>query len=246
MIAAASLPWRGLLTLFVALAILTACVPPAPLDDDPPQRDTATPQVVIALYTPLPTHTPVPTVNLTPALTPPHDLGAGQHIAVDGSYAATETDAAGPMVCQIQRNSAAFQHLINNTDSRLLWAGGDPDSLPDENHFMHQAMLAPLDTLIGLVANEWGGQTQMMVTAAYDSTGHHDLAQSAQARKYSLHFEGRSIDLIPWPPDLAKIARLCALAHIAGFDWVHNEADHCHASVKTQSLCNLYNYHASS
>jgi hypothetical protein len=150
------------------------------------------------------------------------------------------------MVCRIQRSSAAFQHLTNNFDPRLLFSGGDPASFPDENHLMNAAMLVPLDTLIGLVATEWQGKTQIMITAAYDSTGHHDLAQSAQARKYSLHFEGRSLDLIPWPPDLSQIARLCALAHIAGFDWVHNEEDHCHASVKAQSLCDLYDSRASS
>lgn len=234
--------------LFLALSAstLAACTPPAPLDDLPPDRASATPHVVVAFHTPLPSPTLVPTVILTPALIPPHDLGAGQHIAADGSYSSTETEAAGPMVCQIQRNSPAFQHLTNNNDPRLLWLGGTPESLPDENHLMHAAMVAPLNTLIDLVSQEWAGKTQIMVTAAYDSTGHHDLAQSAQARKYSLHFEGRSIDLITWPPDLAQIARFCALAHQAGFDWVHNEADHCHVSVKTQSLCELYDYHASS
>src|SRR5258708_942018 len=150
------------------------------------------------------------------------------------------------MVYKIQPNSPAFQYLANDFDPRLLFSGGDPASFPDENHMMNVGMLVPLDTLIGLVATEWGGKTQIMVTAAYDSTGHHDLAQPAQVRKYSLHFEGRSIDLIPWPPDLAQMARLCALAHIAGFDWVHNEEYHCHASVKAQSLCDLYDYRASS
>jgi Hedgehog amino-terminal signalling domain len=237
--------WRVWLSLTLALTTLTACAPD-PLGDLPTERATPTPQVVVALVSAVPSLTPLPTLNLTPVLTPPHELGAGQHLSSAGSYAATETEAAGPMVCQIQRGSAAFQHLANDFDPRLLFSGGDPASFPDENHMINAAILVPLDTLIGLVGTEWGGKTQIMVTAAYDSVGKHDLAQPAASRKYSLHFEGRSVDLIPWPPDLAQIARLCALAHIAGFDWVHNEEDHCHASVNTQSLCDLYNYRVSS
>ncbi len=237
---------RGLLALAALTLWLAACAPPAPLADDPIEHATPTAQVVIALVTATATVVPTPSPQLTPALTPPHEIGAGQHLSLDGSYTATETEAAGPMVCQIQRNSPAFRQLANNYDPRLLFNESDPNSRNDENHLMHAAMLPPLNSLITLVAAEWQGQTQIMVTAAYDSEGKHDLAQPAASRKYSLHFEGRSIDLIPWPPDLGKIARLCALAHLAGFDWVYNEADHCHASVKAQSLCSSYSYQAPS
>jgi hypothetical protein len=150
------------------------------------------------------------------------------------------------MVCQIQRDSAAFRQLTANYDPRFLWNDGGPGLHNDENHLMHPAAVKPLSALADLVAAEWAGQTQVMVTAAYDSEGKHDLAQSAQDRKYSLHFEGRSIDLIPWPPDHARLARLCGLALQAGFDWVHNEQDHCHVSVKADSLCQLYDYRAGS
>jgi hypothetical protein len=93
--------------------------------------------------------------------------------------------------------------------------------------------------LAGLVAAEWGGERQIMVTDAYDSLLEHDLAQNDAARKHSLHFEGRSIDLILLPLGLERLGRLCALAHQAGFAWVHNEGDHCHASVRADSLCSV-------
>jgi hypothetical protein len=105
---------------------------------------------------------------------------------------------------------------------------------------MHPAMLDPFNTLVDQVVREWGGQTQIMITEAYDSQLNHDIVQQDANSKYSLHFEGRSLDFIPWPPQEGRLARLCALAHVAGFDWVHNEADHCHASVRAQSLCELH------
>ena len=60
-----------------------------------------------------------------------------------------------------------------------------------------------------------------------------DLAEPNPQQRYSLHYEGRSIDLITLPPDHSRNGRLCALALHAGFDWVHNEIDHCHASIRT-------------
>jgi len=77
------------------------------------------------------------------------------------------------------------------------------------------------------------------VTAAYDSQFRHDLAEADPQKRYSLHYEGRSIDLITLPPDRNRNARLCSLALHAGFDWVHNEIDHCHASVRAYSLCTI-------
>jgi hypothetical protein len=102
---------------------------------------------------------------------------------------------------------------------------------------MHPAMLLPLFRLQKLVDVEWGGEVRLRVTDAYDSLLEHDLAQPNPDRKYSLHFEGRSIDLTTWPIDQARYGRLCALAYCAGFDWVENEVDHCHASINAESLC---------
>jgi hypothetical protein len=202
-------------------------------------RDTPTPQVVVAFLTqvPTPTITSEPETNITP--TPLYALGAGQHIAADGSYTANETESAGPMVCQIHRDSAAFGQLIGVFDNRILWSAGESPPYGDEDHRMHPAMLRPLTNFVELVDAEWAGETKIMVTEAYDSLLDHNLAQSDTSKKYSLHFEGRSIDMIPWPPSdsPATLSRFCALAHTAGFDWVHNEQDHCHASVNAVSLC---------
>jgi hypothetical protein len=230
-------------SVLVCLALLVGCAPVDPLGEPLGERATTTPQVVVSIISQVPTQLispSPPVIQIGPS--PIYELGAGQHISADGNYRDTETEAAGPMVCQIQRNSSAFQQLVSDYDSRVLWNEGSGSEYNDENHLFHPDLLPPLNTLIDLVAHEWQGQTQIMITAAYDSEGKHDLAQLDQNNKYSLHFEGRSIDLIPWPPDLLKVARLCALTHQAGFDWVHNEEDHCHASVKAQSLCDLYDY----
>lgn len=104
---------------------------------------------------------------------------------------------------------------------------------------MHPAALLPLSRLASMVQVEWGSDVKLMVTAAYDSILEHDLSQTNPDRKYSLHFEGRSLDLVTYPPDQARLPRLCALALTAGFDWVHNEADHCHVSINALSLCNV-------
>jgi len=228
--------------LMVAVFALTACaatlIPEAP----PAQRETPTPQVVIAVVGSSPT--PMATRVTEVAPTPPYELGAGQHISSSGSYRDNETETAGPMACRIERYSPAFYQLVSSYDSRVLWSDGEQPPYNDEDHMMHPAMLDPFVKLIDLVQAEWGGETQIMVTETYDSLLDHNLAQQNRNLKYSLHFEGRSIDMVPWPPDSTRVGRLCALAHIAGFDWVHNEDDHCHATVTAQSLCELYDYRA--
>jgi hypothetical protein len=100
---------------------------------------------------------------------------------------------------------------------------------------MHPAAVLPLSRLADMVNAEWRGEVKLLVTAAYDSVLEHDLLQTDLDRKYSLHFEGRSLDLVTYPPDQSRLPRLCALALFAGFDWVHNEADHCHVSIKAVS-----------
>jgi hypothetical protein len=229
---------RWVFALFIA-ALLSACAPAVPITTPMVPRDTPTPQVVVAFLTQVPTSTTIsaPEVDITP--TPLYALGAGQHIAANGSYTANETESAGPMVCQIHRDSAAFAQLIGVFDARILWSAGELPPYGDEDHRMHPAMLRPLTNFVELVDTEWGGETKIMVTEAYDSLLDHNIAQADTSKKYSLHFEGRSIDMIPWPPSDSPgtLSRFCALAHTAGFDWVHNEQDHCHASVSAVSLC---------
>ncbi len=202
--------------------------------------------------TPFPTSTvSYPTATITPTLTPTpppptatrqpdcslSNLWAGQTISADGNYTKTETMAAGPMVCQIERRSCAYHRMVGQLDPTIVFKREEEPPYDREDIMMHPSMLFPLDRLNKLVLAEWGGAVQLRVTDAYDSLLEHDLAQSNPNRKYSLHFEGRSIDLTTWPIDPGRYARLCGLAHCAGFDWVQNEGDHCHASIKAESLC---------
>lgn len=187
------------------------------------------------LPTALPTATPV--ASPTPVICPLPDLLPGQHISASGSYTETETAAAGPMVCRIERDSCAYRHLIGDLDPSIVFKQEEEPPYGEEDILMHPAMLLPLTRLSEMVAAEWGGTVRLRVTDAYDSLLEHDLTQPDESRRYSLHFEGRSIDLTTWPIEPARYGRLCALAHCAGFDWVHHEGDHCHASIKAESLC---------
>jgi hypothetical protein len=166
------------------------------------------------------------------------DLVAGRHLSASGSYTQTETQAAGPMVCRIGRDSCAFHYLIGNLDPSIIFKEEEEAPYATEDILMHPDMYMPLNRLNRLVQAEWGGAVQLRITDAYDSLLEHDLAQTDESHRYSLHFEGRSVDLTTWPVDPAYYGRLCALAHCAGFDWVNDEGDHCHASIKAESLCN--------
>ncbi|MCB0181916.1 MAG: hypothetical protein KDI62_27045 [Anaerolineae bacterium] len=193
------------------------------------------------LATPAPTFStvdfptdPAPTVASSCPLTA---LSYNQHLSATGSYTETETQAAGAIACRIERYSCPYYHLVGNLDPHLVFKQEEEAPLDQEDIFMHPAMVAPLVRLSQLVEQEWGGAVRLRITDAYDSLLEHDLSQPDLARRQSLHFEGRSVDLTTWPIDLSKYGRLCALAHCAGFDWVHNEGDHCHASIQADSLC---------
>ena len=179
--------------------------------------------------------TVTPTASPMPVICPLPNLVPGQHISASGSYTETETIAAGPMDCRIERDSCAYCHLIGNLDPAMVFKREEEPPYDREDILMHPAMLLPLTRLNELVAAEWDGAVQLRVTDAYDSLLEHDLAQSEESRKYSLHFEGRSIDLTTWPIEPARYGRLCALAQCAGFDWVHHEG--CHASIRAESPC---------
>jgi len=169
----------------------------------------------------------------------PQEVPPGEHVSASGSLTQTETEAAGPMLCQIQRDSCAFQQLVIDQDPNILFSEAEPPPYGVEDRMMHPAMQLPLARLAALVRSEWGGTVQLMITAAYDSQFHHDLAEPNPNKSYSLHYEGRSIDLITLPADHSRNGRLCGLALRAGFDWVHNEIDHCHASIRANSLCTV-------
>ena len=78
--------------------------------------------------------------------------------------------------------------------------------------------------LARLVQNEWDKKVYLRITDAWDTNNEHS--------NYSLHYEGRAVDFTTSDKDTNKYSRLAGLAIEAGFDWVHNEADHVHASVK--------------
>jgi len=227
-------PLRQSFCLGLCLAVVAACQSLSPGTPGPSvasARTTPTADVSVAIVPAVTTPTPAPSELFT--------LGAGQHISARGSYTDTETLAAGPMVCRIERGSPAFQHLVRYPSGTVIFSNGETFPYNQEDEMMHPAVVLPLSNLETLVRQEWGNGAHFMVTEAYDSLLSHDPAQTNPALKYTLHFEGRSLDVIPWPPAPDRLARLCALAHAAAFDWVHNEGDHCHMSVKAESLCGL-------
>jgi hypothetical protein len=166
-------------------------------------------------------------------------LTPGQHISASGSYVMSEDLAAGQMTCRIERDSCAFNLLTIDRDPQISFSENKPPPLTLEVRQMHPAVLLPLSHLRDLVQSEWNGDVGLSVIGAYDSTGEQDPQHATSDTKVSLNFEGRAIDVITNPPDANKVDRLCALAHCAGFDWVSNDSDHCHLSVKAPSLCDI-------
>lgn len=232
-------------TLFIScVALVAAC-------GGAPQTDTiivhvydATPTLVVVMGqgVPLPSATLSPTPETMPAAASIANcqlatLAPDEHISSSGSYTMSEDEAAGPMMCQIERDSCAFGLLVTDRDPNIVFSTHKVAPYTDEDRQMHSAMLMPLARLNQLAQQEWHGEANLYVTAAYDSQGEHDLNQLDPKRKYALHFEGRSLDLITTPSDQTHTDRLCALAHCAGFDWVHNEGNHCHVSMNAPSLC---------
>lgn len=127
--------------------------------------------------------------------------------------------------------------LVGKLDSTIIYKQEELRPYDMEDMLIHPAMIQPLARLNELVLAEWDGAFQLRITDAYDSLLEHDPPETEAKRRYSLHYEGRAIDLTTWPVDRSLHGRLCALAHCAGFSWVHNESTHCHASIKARSLC---------
>ena len=167
------------------------------------------------------------------------DLAQGQHISASGSYTETERIASTPMLCHIKRDSCAYNQLIGILDPTIVFKQEEQPPFDTEDILLHPALLSPLVRLNRLVLAEWDGSYRLRVTDAYDSLLEHDPPDSERSRRYSLHYEGRAVDFTTWPVDSSRYARLCALAYCAGFDWVHNEGTHCHASIRADSPCLL-------
>ena len=189
----------------------------------------------------LPVNMPLPTpvVRAVPVQQPCPlpDLVKGQFISASDSYTQTEPAASGRMVCRIQRDSCAYERLVGLVDPSIVYKQEEAPPFDEEDVLIHPALVGPLARLNELVQLEWGRQERLRVTDAYDSKLDHDPPHTNPARAYSLHYEGRAMDLTLSPVDQGKYGRLCALAHCAGFDWVLHEGTHCHASSSAVSLC---------
>lgn len=166
-------------------------------------------------------------------------LAQGQHISASGSYTETERIASTPMLCHVRRDSCAYNRLVGILDPTIVFKQEEQPPFDTEDVLLHPALLSPLVRLNYLVLAEWNGSYRLRITDAYDSLLEHDPPESERSQRYSLHYEGRAVDFTTWPVDPSRYARLCALAHCAGFDWVHNEGTHCHASIRADSLCFL-------
>ena len=221
--------------LFVMLLLFNGCfMPNVEFPPDPTATITPSP-------TPGPTRWPTVTPTPPPAVDEQAaciilELQFDQHISADGSFTATQWETSGPMVCRMSQRCAKST-LTGNINPLIVFKQEEEPPYAEEDIFVHPAMLKPLDDLTKLVQAEWGGAVQLRITDSYDSLLEHDLNQDDPDRKYSLHFEGRAVDLTTWPIDLNLYPRLCALASCAGFTWVHNEGDHCHASINAESMC---------
>ncbi len=191
----------------------------------------------MTLVTATPIPTPVPTAILSAPTCLIPNLSVGQHLSSSGSYEESQWIASGPMICRIERDTCAYNKLVGLLDPTIIYKQEEVFPYNTEDILMHPAMVAPLSRLSQLVLDEWDGEVSLRVTDAYDSLLEHDLNQDDPNRKYSLHFEGRAIDLTLWPIDRSRYGRLCSLAICAGFDWVDNEGTHCHASINAESLC---------
>jgi hypothetical protein len=200
--------------------------------------------------TPETVSTPIIWPTLRPRPTPPlliiagpkpacsiADLAVDQHLSAGGSYTETERLASTPMLCHIERNSCAYRQLVGILEPTIVFKQEEQEPYYTEDMVIHPAMIQPLSRLNELVKAEWGNTFRLRVTDAYDSLLEHDPPTSERSHRYSLHYEGRAIDITTWPVEPSLYGRLCALAHCAGFDWVHHEGTHCHASIKAPSLC---------
>ncbi len=125
---------------------------------------------------------------------------------------------------------SAGRDLIYVQDSRIYWESDhDTDGDVECDHSFHRALEEPFRRLHNLLLKQCP-EAVLEVQEAFRPTGIHV--------KFSLHREGRAIDLTCDQIPLETLAKLC---WAAGFDWVLYEhsrgtGPHIHASVKRTPL----------
>src|SRR5262249_53476331 len=132
-----------------------------------------------------------------------------------------ERDASGPPTTPIGRADPRFNTLVRNDNPDIVFKHPGMDA---EDRMMTPRLKEKLDTLAGLVQQEWPGQ-HLRVVAAWDDTMEH--------HGHSLHYEGRAADITVSDRDGRKLGRLYQLAKDAGLNWVYYEDPlHVHVSVR--------------
>jgi len=120
----------------LAAAVLAACAGPSALPPLPTAirpTETSESQVSVLGITPTATGLPGP-------VTLPAEVPQGATLSASGSITETETEAAGPMACQIQRNSCAFSHLVGDLDPNLLYSEGETPPYGDNDADLFAAL----------------------------------------------------------------------------------------------------------
>jgi hypothetical protein len=116
--------------------------------------------------------------------------------------------------------------LVRVYDDRVWWESENDDHTRDieDDHLMHWSMEEPFRRLVELVVKEGG---LLKVQDIYRAEGIH--------KEFSLHKQGRAIDLTS---ENMSLGRLAALTYAAGFDWVLLErggGHHVHASINPKN-----------
>jgi Hedgehog amino-terminal signalling domain len=132
---------------------------------------------------------------------------------------ASEAESSGAAVTSV--DGSHLVDLVNSCSHNIVIKFEEMDC--SDARMTENARRKMLELAI-LVTAEWSGKVNLRVTEAWDTNNEHS--------NYSLHYEGRAIDITTDDLDLDKYRRLAGLAAEVGFDWVYLESDHVHVSVR--------------